>query len=171
MSIASAKPLGTAPEQFDGTSSKAENFLSALRNYYYLNEALYSGDNRKVAFALTHFKIGTPAGEWARDKQNVALTTSPINFGSWDNFLAAFKKHFIPVQTKQDAMNKMWSMKMGSRQFHEWHQDWHMYANHSGANDTTKMYAFRQALPQGLNDKLIVVTPAPKTLTELVEKA
>jgi hypothetical protein len=33
------------------------------------------------------------------------------------------------------------------------------------------MYAFRQALPQGLNDKLIGVTPAPKTLTELVEKA
>ena len=33
------------------------------------------------------------------------------------------------------------------------------------------MYAFRQALPQGLNDKLVGVTPAPTTLTDLVEKA
>jgi hypothetical protein len=39
------KALGTPPEPFDGAASKAETFLSALQNYYYLNEALY---NRRV---------------------------------------------------------------------------------------------------------------------------
>jgi hypothetical protein len=34
------KALGTPPEPFDGAASKAETFLSALQNYYYLNEAL-----------------------------------------------------------------------------------------------------------------------------------
>jgi len=33
------------------------------------------------------------------------------------------------------------------------------------------MYAFRQALPQGLNDKLVGVTLASMTLNDLVEKA
>ena len=57
------KVLGTTPEAFDGTASKAEWFLDALRNYYYLNESLYPDDSRRVASALTHFKVGTPAGE------------------------------------------------------------------------------------------------------------
>ena len=69
-----AKLVGTPPEQFDGTASKAESFLSALQNYYYLNEALFTDESRRVAAALSHFKVGTPAGEWARDKQNAALT-------------------------------------------------------------------------------------------------
>ena len=32
------------------------------------------------------------------------------------------------------------------------------------------MYAFRQALPAGLNDKLVGISPAPTTLPDLVEK-
>ena len=68
-------------------------------------------------------------------------------------------------------MNALWTVKMGNRPFHEWYQEWSTYAARSEANDATKMYAFRQALPQGLNDKLVGVTPAPTMLTDLVEKA
>jgi hypothetical protein len=57
--------LGTPPEPFDGAASKAETFLSALQNYYYLNEALYNTQSRRVAATLSHFKVGTAAGEWA----------------------------------------------------------------------------------------------------------
>ena len=52
---------------------KAENFLSALQSYYYINSNLYSNDSKKVATALTHFKMETPAEEWAQDRQNAAL--------------------------------------------------------------------------------------------------
>jgi hypothetical protein len=155
------KALGTPPEPFDGAASKAETFLSALQNYYYLNEALYNTQSRRVAAALSHFKVGTAAGEWARDKQNTALTANPIDYGTWDVFIDSFKKHFIPVQTEQQAMNAIWSIKMGNRPFHEWFQEWSTYAARCGANDTTKMFAFRQALPQGLNDKLVGVSPHP----------
>ena len=168
---ASTKVLGTAPEAFDGTASKAEGFLGALRNYYYLNESLYPDDSKRVASALTHFKVGTSAGEWARDHQDAAQKQTPIDYGSWADFLTAFKDHFIPVQSAQQAMNALWTVKMGNRPFHEWYQEWSTYAARSEANDATKMYAFRQALPQGLNDKLVGVTPAPTTLTDLVEKA
>jgi len=76
------KVLGTASEAFDETASKAEGFLDALRNYYYLNESLYPDDCRRVASALTHFKVGTPAGEWARDCQDMAQIQTPIDYGS-----------------------------------------------------------------------------------------
>ena len=33
------------------------------------------------------------------------------------------------------------------------------------------MFAFRQALPQGLNDKLVGVSPAPTTFDDLMDKA
>jgi len=68
------KAVGTPPEPFDSTASKAESFLSALLSYYYLNEAVFPNESRCVATALSHFKIGTPTGEWAQDKQNAALS-------------------------------------------------------------------------------------------------
>jgi hypothetical protein len=142
-----AKLVGTPLEQFDGTAVKAESFLSALQNYYYLNETLFSDESRRVAAALLHFKVGTPAGEWARDKQNTALTSTYITYGTWQTFLDDFKKHFVPVQTEQQAMNAIWTIHMKNRPFHEWYQEWSTYAARSGANDATKMYAFRQALP------------------------
>jgi hypothetical protein len=168
---ATPKAVGTPPKQFDGTASQAEGFLSALQNYYYLNETLFPDESRKVAAALTHFKVGSPAGEWARNKQTAALAATPITFGSWNDFITQFKAHFIPVQTEQQAMNAIWQLKMGNRPFHEWYQEWSTYASRSGANDATKMYAFRQALPQGLNDKLVGLATPPTTLTALVEHA
>ena len=55
--------VGTAPEAFDGKADKAETFLTQLNNYYYLNEARFTTESRRVAATLTHFKAGTPAGD------------------------------------------------------------------------------------------------------------
>ena len=49
LTTASTKVLSTASEAFNGTTTKAEGFLGALRNYYYLNESLYPDDSRHVA--------------------------------------------------------------------------------------------------------------------------
>ena len=170
-STASAKVLGTTLEAFDRTTSKAKGFLGALKTYYYLNESLYLDKFRRVAPALMHFKVGTPAGEWAYDRQDTAQKQNTIDYGIWDDFLKAFKNHFIPVQSAQQAMNALWTVKMCNCPFHKWYQEWSTYASRSEANDAIKMYAFCQALPQGLNDKLIGVTPAPTTLNDLVKKA
>ena len=105
MSTSTPKAVGTLPEPFDGTASKAESFLSALQSYYYLNEAIFSNESRRVAATLSHFKVGTPAREWARDKQEAALATQTIDYGTWKDFIDSFKKHFIPIQTQQQAMN------------------------------------------------------------------
>ena len=40
-----------------------------------------------------------------------------------------------------------------------------------GADETSKMWAFRRALPPALQNKLLTLSPQPTTLDALVEKA
>jgi hypothetical protein len=77
------KVLGSAPESFDGKGEKAEGFWSSLENYYYLNAEHFTDTNKKIASALTYFKQGTPAGDWARERQKAALAAHPADFGAW----------------------------------------------------------------------------------------
>ena len=170
--LAPSKLLGVPPEPFDGKAEKAEAFWNNLANYYYLNEATYTDVGRKVSAALTHFKLGTPAGEWAQDRQKTALATRPaIDFGTWEAFRDDFKKHFIPEHTKLEATNTMYTLKMGNRPFNEWYQEWSTHASRSGANDETKMFAFRRAIPVALHNKIVGLSPQPTTLELLAEKA
>ena len=163
--------MGSFPEPFDGKPEKAEAFWSSLENFFYLNDTLYANESKRVSAALTMFKLGTPAGEWARDRQKTALEGNPVTFGTWDDFKAAFKKHFIPAEAQLEAITAMHSLRMGTRPFNDWYQEWSNYAARTGVDDNTKMYAFRRAIPQALHQKILGITPAPNTLEELVDKA
>ena len=169
--MATPKLLGTLPEPFDGTPSKAEAFWNVLANYYFLNEDVYTNESKRVSAALTHFKIGTPAGDWAQDRQKTVLAQAVPSFGTWATFKADFAKHFIPSYSALEATNDMYTNRMGNRPFNEWYQEWSTSAKRSGANEETMMYAFRKAIPAALHQKLMTVTPPPDTLNGLVEKA
>jgi hypothetical protein len=67
MSTPTPKLIGSPPESYDGSGRKAESFWSSLETYYFLNQDVFRTDSKRVASALTHFKLGTSAGEWARD--------------------------------------------------------------------------------------------------------
>jgi hypothetical protein len=167
----STKNLGSAPEPFDGSSSNAEAFWTNFANYYFLNQDLYSSISKRIASALTHFKLGTSAGEWAKDRQQTALANNPPDFGSWEDFCDAFKAHFIPVDQKLLFTQLLHTLKMNNKPFSDWYQEWSTHANRSGANEETKMYAFRQNIPGALHQKIIGVSPPPTTLACLVELA
>jgi len=167
----STKTLGSAPEPFDGSSSTAEAFWMNLANYYFFNQDLYSTTSRQIASALTHFKLGTPAGEWAKDRQQTALANNPPDFGTWEDFHDAFKAHFIPVDQKLLSTQLLHTLKMNNKPFSDWYQEWSTHANRSGANEETKMYTFRQNIPGALHQKIIGVSPPPTTLACLVELA
>src|SRR6266404_1920684 len=92
---APSKTFGSMPELFDGKPAHTQAFWHTLENYYYLNGDNFVMDTKKVSSALTHFCIGTAAGEWAQDRQKAALSQTPPDFGSWANFKTAFEKHFI----------------------------------------------------------------------------
>src|SRR6266436_4653988 len=134
---APSKMFGSAPEPFDGKPTHAQAFWHALENYYYLNGDNFPTEHKKVSSALTHFRIGTAAGEWAQDCQKAALSQTPPDFGSWTDFKTAFDKHFIPVITTDLAQQNMFDLKQGARRFNDWYQEWSTFATHSGANDDT----------------------------------
>ena len=67
MSTSTSKTCGSHPKVYTGKADKAKSFWSALDNYYWLNHDIYTDDSEKVSAALTHFKVGTPAGHWARE--------------------------------------------------------------------------------------------------------
>jgi hypothetical protein len=119
--------VGTAPDAFNGNPAKAEPFWNALENYYTLNDAVYTNQRQKVAAALTHFKVGTPAGDWASDRLSTALSATPINYGTWADFRDKFKEQFIPPQTQVESIQKIHNLPMGSREFNKWYQEWSMY--------------------------------------------
>jgi hypothetical protein len=169
--MATPKILGSAPEPYDGKPEKADTFINNLRNYYFLNTNTYDTDQKKVSSALTYFKIGTPAGEWAHDRQSAALSATPINFGTWADFQTRFKAHFVPAHTELEATQYLHTNKMGNRPFNEWYQEWSTQAECSSSNAHSKMFCFRKAIPPALHQKILGVNPAPDTMDALVALA
>jgi hypothetical protein len=141
-----------------------------ITNYYWLNHDVYVDQSEKVSAALTHFKVGTPAGHWARKYQKAAMNRKPVSFGSWTTFKAAFDTHFIPADAELAAANSMYSTRMGSQPFNEWYQEWSVHAACAGVDEKTKMFAFRANLPEALHNKLLGLSPQLTTLASLVDK-
>jgi len=163
--------LGTTPDPYDGSPDKAIAFWNTLANYYAINDGVYTTNAQKVSSALTHFKIGTSAGNWASNKMQTALAVQPPNYGTWDEFKEAFKKQFIPPASQMEAISKMHNNQMGAKDFATWFQEWSTEARRAGSDETTKMWAFRRNLPTILQQKLLTLSPQPTTLDALVEKA
>jgi hypothetical protein len=163
--------MGTAPEAFDGKADKAISFWNALKNYYHVNLTIFDTEDKKIGTALTYFKLSTQAGEWASDHITAAMAGANIAYGTWPDFKAAFKAQFIPSQTQQDAIIKIHNLPMENREFNEWYQEWSQYTCCSNIDNATKMFAFRRALNGALQGKMMLLSPQPDTLAELVDKA
>ena len=95
-----ARVMGTPPEPFDGTTSKADAFWTSLENYFFLNATAFPDEQTRITTSLTYFHMGTPAGEWAKDRQKIALSAHPIYFSTWPEFETAFCAHFIPADSE-----------------------------------------------------------------------
>ena len=119
---ATPRPIRTPPDPFNGSAERAIPFWNSLANYYSINDAVYTTESRKVAAALTHFKLGTPAEDWASDQLSMALVATPVNYGTWAAFKTAFETQFILPQIQVEAIQKIHNMPMGNREFNEWYQ-------------------------------------------------
>jgi hypothetical protein len=58
-----AQQIGNPLEPYDGKSQTASAFWNALSSYYSVNTTLFATEGLCVAAALTHFKLGTEAGD------------------------------------------------------------------------------------------------------------
>jgi hypothetical protein len=169
MAAALPRAIGMTPDAFNGNPAKAESFWNALENYYTLNNAVYVNEGQKVTATLTHFKMGTSAGDWASDCLATALGATPITYSTWADFKTKFREQFIPPQTQIESIQKIHNLPMGNREFNEWYQDWSMHARRANVDEQTWMYAFRRNLNQSLHQKIVQMSPQPDTMTTLVK--
>src|SRR5712691_12046091 len=166
-----ARPIGNPPDPYDRSPEKATAFWNTLASYYAINSDLYTTESHKVVAALTHFKLGTPAGEWDSDQMATALGQTPPDFGNWDPFKDKFNKQFVPPEVQNEAIQKLYDTPMRNREFSQWYQEWSQYARRANVDDATKMYVFRRNVNPSIHNKIISMTPQPATLTDLVKKA
>jgi len=99
--------LGTAPEPYNGKGDTVIAFWNTLENYFTVNATTFDTNVKKVSSALTYFKQGTQAGDWASDYIATILARNPVNYGTWDNFRDAFKAQFIPPETQNEAIQNI----------------------------------------------------------------
>ena len=85
-----------------------------------VNTAVYADEKARIQSALTHFKQGTQAGEWASDRIAKALAANPVDYSTWADLKKDFNTQFILPQTQVDAIAKMHSLRMGNREFNDW---------------------------------------------------
>jgi len=163
--------LGTAPKPYNGKGDTAIAFWNALENYFTVNATTFDTNAKKVSSALTYFKQGTQARDWASDHIATILAGNPVNYRTWDDFRDAFKAQFIPPETQNEAIQNIHNTPQRNREFGKWYQEWSRYARRANVDEATKMYAFRRALDMALHNKLLQLSPMPTTLAGLVEKA
>ena len=116
--------LGTVLDPYNGSPNKAIAFWNTLANYYSINDGVYTTNAQKVSSALTQFKIRTLGRDWASDQMAAALAANPVNYGTWDQFKAAFEKQFILPAAQMEAIQKMHNTTMGTSDFPTWFQKW-----------------------------------------------
>jgi hypothetical protein len=153
MAAAPPRAIGLVPDAFDRNPAKAESFWNALENYYSLNDAVYVNEGQKVAAALTHFKMGTSARDWASNRLATTLGATLITYSTWAEFKTKFKEQFIPPQTQVESIQKIHNLPMGNREFNEWYQEWSMHTRRANVDEQAQMYAFRKNLNQSLHQK------------------
>ncbi|KZT22342.1 hypothetical protein NEOLEDRAFT_1071639, partial [Neolentinus lepideus HHB14362 ss-1] len=54
----------STPKDYDGKREELRGFLLQIRLYLKANQEIYSTDDKKILFVLSHLKGGT-AGPWA----------------------------------------------------------------------------------------------------------
>jgi len=163
--------LGTAPESYNGKGDTAIAFWNSLENYFTLNATTFDTNAKKVLSALTYFKQGTQAGDWASDHITTILARNPVNDGTWQDFRDAFRTQFIPPEMQNEVIQNIYNTPQRNQEFGEWYQECSRYARRANMDEATKMYTFRRALDTALHNKLLQLSPMPTTLARLVEKA
>ncbi|EKM49175.1 uncharacterized protein PHACADRAFT_201938, partial [Phanerochaete carnosa HHB-10118-sp] len=137
------------PATFDGKSSeKARLFRSAFRVYVRGNKEIFASRNAQDAIILDHagnwimdpLKMITgilsfmtdEAAVWARPHiDELSDGRTPFN-ANWDEFVKQFSAKFEPVDAKNEAKQKLMSIKQGDRTFADYLSDFETYSRRTG---------------------------------------
>lgn len=154
------------PKPFSGDRATTTTFILACRNYFNLNDDLYSNDKRKVGFALSFMNDGI-AAPWAAAFIKEAMGNSPPSYGTWDEFVKKLEEAFSPISSSADAVTKLKTLRQGAGTADEYVSK---FRNIVGLTDLTDMAflvdKFLEGLNTGLVQKVLSSTDKMKTMDD-----
>jgi hypothetical protein len=186
----SIKVKTEAPDYYDGSTDRAQAFLTELHMYYIVTGETDVG--RQVLFALSRIKGGkdNSATKWVDAKRQLLRnyyekvdgktptqiaqlasegTTHPMN--GWDAFKAQFEEHFLLHDEHEMARDNLDSLNMDKKTCGEYTTMFNGYAEMAQYDETYLLRKYREGLTKPLHDKVISAYPAPETLKDWKERA
>src|SRR5688572_28465798 len=149
-----------APDTFDGTSSKAEAFISPLLLYFHGRKV--KDDTDKVILALSYMKGGT-AGPWAQLKVKEYTQNS---VSSWNLFLEEFRQVFGDSNPSGTARYKMNQLRQGNLTADEFVARFRELKQDTLYNDAALVEKVQQGLNSSLVDRIYTLPQMPSNLEE-----
>ena len=101
------------PKDFSGKREDLKKFLQQVNLYMDINEKTYHNDMTKIVFVLSFMDEGDTSS-WKEQFLKEATSTSPHNYGTWDDFERNLKEAFQPFDAPGDALEEIKSLQMGS---------------------------------------------------------
>ena len=153
------------PDDFDGSFSKAETFLSQLTLYFHGKRV--SDNDDKVILALSYMKGGT-AGPWAKLKVKEFTKEGVCN---WDTFVAEFQETFGDPNPAGTARHKMNQPRQGNHSADEYVASFRELKDDTRYNNAALIEKFEQGLNSVLADKIYALPEMPTTLESWISWA
>ena len=169
-----------APEVFNGDRSKTNAFISSLNLHFLVNDQIFHTDTLKKAYALSYMTEGT-AQPWAQQEQDrlfgdpdreeeptisVGPTTTAAQ-ETWKEFSKRLRKAFSDVVSKQNAQNKLQTLRQGNQRVDEYVAEFQAAAILSGITDQAALILlFKNGLNKPIRDKMTALLDQP---TELIK--
>jgi hypothetical protein len=116
--------------EFDGSRKNSNRWLRSITSYLDINDTKYNSDKKKVIFALSFMTQGA-ASTWSEDylkhAQSIDPTMrvaraggTPFGYGTWDEFVTAFKKAFASTDSQGEAMAALLNLSQGRKSLVEY---------------------------------------------------
>jgi hypothetical protein len=153
------------PDDFDGSFSKAETFLSQLVLYFHGKRVTENDD--KVILALSYMKGGT-AGPWAKLK---VKEFSKEGVCDWDTFVAEFQEIFGDPNPAGTARHKINQLRQGNHSADEYVASFRELKDDTRYNNAALIEKFEQGLNPVLADKIYALPEMPTTLESWISWA
>ena len=153
------------PDNFDGSSSKADTFLSQLALYFHGRRV--NSDDDKVILALSYMKGGT-AGPWAKLKVKEFTKEGVCD---WDTFVAEFQGTFGDPNPAGTARHKMNQLRQGNHSADEYVASFRELKDDTRYNTAALIEKFEQGLNPVLADKIYALPEMPTTLDSWISWA
>jgi hypothetical protein len=150
------------PTDFHGARKLTTKFLQEVEMYIHANAEIYNTEEKKVLFALS-FMNGGVAGSWKQGKTAAYLKAR--SFGTFEDFKAAVKTIFTPINDEGVAKTELRTLRQGEKRIEEYIAQFTIIAARTGlTEDSALIKYFIDGLHSKLMERICTMKKPPTTL-------